>query len=55
MALTLEGGCRCGLVRFQADVDRLPNVYACRLTNREPLPQNSPFDLGKEVWIPRRG
>jgi hypothetical protein len=29
MALILEGGCRCGLVRYQAQVDRLPNVYAC--------------------------
>jgi hypothetical protein len=29
MAITIEGGCRCGHVRYRATVDRLPNVYAC--------------------------
>jgi len=29
MAITLEGGCRCGQVRYRATVDRLPRVYAC--------------------------
>lgn len=26
---TIDGGCRCGRVRYRAIVDRLPNVYAC--------------------------
>lgn len=29
MTDTIEGGCRCGRVRYRAVVDGLPNVYAC--------------------------
>ena len=29
MAETIEGGCRCGRVRYRAALERLPNVYAC--------------------------
>jgi hypothetical protein len=29
MAETIEGGCRCGQVRYRAAIDKLPNVYAC--------------------------
>ena len=29
MAEIIEGGCRCGLIRYRANVDKLPNVYAC--------------------------
>ncbi len=29
MAETIEGGCRCGRLRYGAALDRLPNVYAC--------------------------
>ena len=29
MAETIEGGCRCGQVRYRAAMDKLPNVYAC--------------------------
>lgn len=29
MTGTLEGGCRCGRVRYRATADTLPNVYAC--------------------------
>jgi hypothetical protein len=29
MAETIEGGCRCGRVRYRATVDKVPNVYAC--------------------------
>jgi hypothetical protein len=29
MTETVEGGCRCGRVRYRATVDRFPNVYAC--------------------------
>jgi hypothetical protein len=29
MAEDIEGGCRCGRVRYRATVDKLPNVYAC--------------------------
>jgi hypothetical protein len=29
MTETIEGGCRCGRVRYRATVDRFPNVYAC--------------------------
>jgi hypothetical protein len=29
MAETIEGGCRCGRVRYRAAVDKVPNVYAC--------------------------
>jgi len=25
----LEGGCRCGAVRYRVKADKLPNVYAC--------------------------
>ena len=26
---TIEGGCRCGQVRYRITADKLPNVYAC--------------------------
>jgi hypothetical protein len=29
MAEPIEGGCRCGAIRYRATVDGLPNVYAC--------------------------
>ena len=29
MADRIEGGCRCGRIRYCATVDKLPNVYAC--------------------------
>ena len=29
MAEDLEGGCRCGWVRYRVTLDKLPNVYAC--------------------------
>jgi hypothetical protein len=29
MSETLEGGCRCGAVRYRVTVEKLPNVYAC--------------------------
>jgi hypothetical protein len=29
MAEIIEGGCRCGRVRYHATVEKLPNVYAC--------------------------
>jgi len=29
MSQTIEGGCRCGAVRYKVKADRLPNVYAC--------------------------
>ena len=29
MAETIEGGCRCGRVRYRTTVDKLPNVFAC--------------------------
>ncbi len=29
MADTIEGGCRCGKVRYRVKAERLPNVYAC--------------------------
>jgi hypothetical protein len=29
MSETIEGGCRCGQVRYRATVEKLPNVYAC--------------------------
>jgi hypothetical protein len=29
MAETIEGGCRCGRVRYRATVDGWPRVYAC--------------------------
>ena len=29
MTEPIEGGCRCGRVRYHVDLDKLPNVYAC--------------------------
>ena len=29
MSETIEGGCRCGAVRYRVQLDKLPNVYAC--------------------------
>lgn len=29
MPITLEGGCRCGRVRYRVALDRLPRAYAC--------------------------
>jgi hypothetical protein len=29
MADEMEGGCRCGRIRYRVESDRLPNVYAC--------------------------
>jgi hypothetical protein len=29
MSDAIEGGCRCGAVRYRAKLDKLPNVYAC--------------------------
>ena len=29
MTTPLEGGCRCGRVRYRASLDKLPNAYAC--------------------------
>jgi hypothetical protein len=29
MSDTIEGGCRCGAVRYRLKLDKLPNVYAC--------------------------
>src|ERR1700722_20188087 len=29
MAETMEGGCRCGRVRYRVAAEKLPNVYAC--------------------------
>jgi hypothetical protein len=29
MSGAIEGGCRCGRVRYKVRLDRLPNVYAC--------------------------
>ena len=29
MAEPIEGGCRCGRIRYRATMDKLPNVYAC--------------------------
>jgi hypothetical protein len=29
MSETIEGGCRCGQIRYCMKLDRLPNVYAC--------------------------
>jgi hypothetical protein len=29
MADAIEGGCRCGRIRYRAATDTLPNVYAC--------------------------
>ena len=29
MADTIEGGCRCGAIRYRVATDKLPRVYAC--------------------------
>lgn len=29
MAENIEGGCRCGAIRYRIELDRLPRVYAC--------------------------
>lgn len=29
MSDTIEGGCRCGAIRYRVMLDKLPNVYAC--------------------------
>ena len=29
MTETIEGGCRCGRVRYRVNLERLPKVYAC--------------------------
>lgn len=29
MNVAIEGGCRCGAVRYRVKADKLPNVYAC--------------------------
>ena len=29
MSEAIEGGCRCGRIRYKAALDRLPRVYAC--------------------------
>jgi hypothetical protein len=29
MSETIEGGCRCGAVRYRLKIDTLPKVYAC--------------------------
>ena len=29
MSEIIEGGCRCGRVRYRISLDKLPNVYAC--------------------------
>jgi hypothetical protein len=29
MTTSLEGGCRCGRVRYRANLDAMPNAYAC--------------------------
>jgi hypothetical protein len=29
MTEPIEGGCRCGRIRYKATLDRLPRVYAC--------------------------
>jgi hypothetical protein len=29
MGETIEGGCRCGAIRYRVMLDQLPNVYAC--------------------------
>jgi hypothetical protein len=26
---SIEGGCRCGLIRYRVKADKLPNAYAC--------------------------
>ena len=29
MSKTIEGGCRCGAIRYRLTLDRWPNAYAC--------------------------
>ncbi|MEJ1967582.1 MAG: GFA family protein [Rhizomicrobium sp.] len=29
MTEAIEGGCRCGAIRYRVRLDKLPNVYAC--------------------------
>jgi hypothetical protein len=29
MTLAIEGGCRCGEIRYSVKADKLPNAYAC--------------------------
>ena len=29
MSETIEGGCRCGAIRYRLKIDKLPKVYAC--------------------------
>jgi hypothetical protein len=29
MTNTIEGGCRCGRIRYRLKADKLPNTYAC--------------------------
>jgi hypothetical protein len=31
--MTIEGGCRCGAVRYKAALDDLPQTYACHCTD----------------------
>jgi hypothetical protein len=31
--MAIEGGCRCGRVRYRAALDALPRVYACHCTD----------------------
>jgi len=31
--MTIEGGCRCGAVRYKAALDDLPRTYACHCTD----------------------
>jgi hypothetical protein len=31
--MTIEGGCRCGAVRYQVALDDLPRTYACHCTD----------------------
>jgi hypothetical protein len=33
MTTSLEGGCRCGRVRYRASLDQLPNAYACHCSD----------------------
>jgi len=33
MTAAIEGGCRCGAVRYQLNVPKLPNAYACHCTD----------------------
>lgn len=31
--MTIEGGCRCGAVRYKVALDDLPQIYACHCTD----------------------